>query len=72
VDLARIVSHARSLADFDVLNVQRSADNFPRLDDNDDADQFAQLAALLPGYTAIPATAWTSRGRTGGAGASAT
>ena len=54
VDLARIVSHARSMADFDVLNVQEVADNFPGLEGNDDADQFAQLAALLPGYAAIP------------------
>ena len=54
VDLARIVSHARSMADFDVLNVQEVADNFPGLEGNDEADQFAQLAAQLPGYTAIP------------------
>lgn len=54
VDLARIVAHAREMADFDVLNVQEIADNFPGLAGNDDADQFAQLAALLPGYTAIP------------------
>ena len=54
IDLARIVAHARTLADFDVLNVQEIADNFPALEGNDDADQFAQLAALLPGYTAIP------------------
>ncbi len=54
VELARIVAHARSMADFDVLNVQEIADNFPGLEGNDDADQFAQLAALLPGYTAIP------------------
>jgi endonuclease/exonuclease/phosphatase family metal-dependent hydrolase len=54
VDLARIVAHARAMADFDVLNVQEIADNFPGLEGNDDADQFAQLAALLPGYTAIP------------------
>jgi endonuclease/exonuclease/phosphatase family metal-dependent hydrolase len=54
VDLARIVAHARSMADFDVLNLQEIADNFPSLEGNDDADQFAQLAALLPGFTAIP------------------
>jgi endonuclease/exonuclease/phosphatase family metal-dependent hydrolase len=53
VDLARIVAHAKSLADFDVLAVQEVADNFPGLDGNDDADQFAQFAALLPGYTAV-------------------
>ena len=47
VDLARIVAHARAMADFDVLNVQEVADNFPGLAGNDDSDQFAQLAALL-------------------------
>ena len=53
VDLARIVDHARALADFDVLCLQEVADNFPALDGNDDRNQFAELAALLPGYTAI-------------------
>ena len=52
VDLARIVAHARALADFDVLCLQEIADNFPapRLEGNDDRDQFALLASLLPGY----------------------
>jgi endonuclease/exonuclease/phosphatase family metal-dependent hydrolase len=55
VDPARIVAEARALADFDVLCVQELADNFPAplLAGNDDGDQFAQLAALLPGYTMI-------------------
>ena len=53
VDLARIVAHAKALADFDVLCLQEVADNYPSLGGNDDANQFAQLAALLPGYTAI-------------------
>jgi endonuclease/exonuclease/phosphatase family metal-dependent hydrolase len=53
VDLARIVAHARALGDFDVLCLQEVADNFPALKDNDDCDQFAALAALLPGYTAV-------------------
>ena len=50
VDPARIVAHARSMADFDVLCVQEVADNFPALAGNDDRDQFAELASLLPGY----------------------
>jgi endonuclease/exonuclease/phosphatase family metal-dependent hydrolase len=52
VDPARIVAHARSMADFDVLCVQEVADNFPapRLAGNDERDQFAELARLLPGY----------------------
>ena len=53
VDLARIVRVARELADFDVLCVQEVADNFPRLRGNDERDQFAELASLLPGYTCV-------------------
>lgn len=53
VDLRRIVATARRLADFDVLCVQEVADNFPALDGNDDRDQFAELAALLPGYRRV-------------------
>jgi endonuclease/exonuclease/phosphatase family metal-dependent hydrolase len=59
VDAARIVAQARRLADFDVLCLQEIADNFPdpRLGGNDGDDQFARLAQLLPGYTAIPGVA---------------
>ena len=59
VDPARIVSEAKRIADFDVLCLQEIADNFPapRLAGNDGEDQFAMLAALLPGYTAIPGVA---------------
>ncbi len=53
VDLARIVETARAMADFDVICLQEVADNFAGLKGLDDADQFAQLAALLPGYTRI-------------------
>jgi endonuclease/exonuclease/phosphatase family metal-dependent hydrolase len=53
VDPARVVAHARAMADFDVLCLQEVADNFPDLDGNDASDQFAQLAALLPDYLAI-------------------
>jgi len=38
VDLARIVSTARGLADFDLLCLQEVADNFPGLEGNDDRD----------------------------------
>jgi endonuclease/exonuclease/phosphatase family metal-dependent hydrolase len=55
VDLARIVATARSLADFDVLCVQEVADNFPGLEGNDERDQFAELARLLPGYRRVQA-----------------
>jgi endonuclease/exonuclease/phosphatase family metal-dependent hydrolase len=57
VDLARLVAHARSMADFDVLCLQEVADNFPDLAGNDAANQFAELARLLPGYTAVDGVA---------------
>ncbi len=59
VDAARVVAHARKLADFDVLCLQEVADNFPhpRLTGATDEDQFALLASLLPGYTAVPGIA---------------
>ena len=53
VDLERIVTTARALADFDVLCLQEVADNYPGLEGNDDRDQFAELRALLPGYAAV-------------------
>src|SRR6185312_8590376 len=53
VDLARIVDTARAIAGFDVLCVQEVANNFPDLGGNDDGDQFAELARLLPGYTRV-------------------
>lgn len=53
VDLARIVKTARAIADFDVLCLQEVADNYPGLQGNDDRDQFAELRALLPGYSAV-------------------
>ncbi len=53
VDFARIVARARSLGDFDVICLQEVADNFPALEGNDERDQFAEIAALLPGYEAV-------------------
>lgn len=55
VDPARVVAHARSLADFDVLCLQELADNFPEpaLAGNDDRDQFALLAELLSGFEIV-------------------
>ena len=59
VDPARIVAEARRLLDFDVLCAQEIADNFPdpRLAGSRGEDQFAVLAALLPGYTAVAGVA---------------
>ncbi|MDF3073155.1 MAG: endonuclease [Alphaproteobacteria bacterium] len=53
LDLARIIAHARSMADFDVLCLQEVADNFPDLQQGGSSDQFAQIAALLPDYESI-------------------
>lgn len=59
VDPARIVNEAKRIADFDVLCLQEISDNFPdpRLAGSDGEDQFAALATLLPGYTAVPGIA---------------
>jgi endonuclease/exonuclease/phosphatase family metal-dependent hydrolase len=53
VDLARIVRTARAMADFDVICLQEIADNFAGLRGNDDADQFARLSELLPGFARV-------------------
>jgi endonuclease/exonuclease/phosphatase family metal-dependent hydrolase len=57
VDLDRIVEHARRFADFDVLCLQEVAVGYPQLPGFDGSDQFAALAARLPGYTAIDGVA---------------
>lgn len=53
VDLARIVAHARRMADFDVLCLQEVACAYPEVQDGDGTDQFRQLAQLLPGLHAV-------------------
>ena len=53
VDPARIVAHARALADFDVLCLQEVASNFPTLTGSQGEDQFGAIAALLPGHAAV-------------------
>ena len=67
VDPARIVAEARRIADFDVLCLQEIADNFPdpELAGSAGDDQFAVLAGLLPGYTAVPGVAVDQPGRNG-------
>ncbi|MDN7494921.1 endonuclease/exonuclease/phosphatase family protein [Burkholderia gladioli] len=57
VDLGRTVAEARALADFDVLCLQELTRGFDSLPGGPGADQFAELAALLPGYTVIEALA---------------
>jgi endonuclease/exonuclease/phosphatase family metal-dependent hydrolase len=53
VDLDRIVRHARRFADFDVLCLQEVSAGHEQLPGCDGSDQFARLAALLPGYAAV-------------------
>jgi endonuclease/exonuclease/phosphatase family metal-dependent hydrolase len=65
MDPARVVKHAREMADFDVLCLQEVSDNFPELAENDGADQFAAFAALLPGYTALDGVALDILGKDG-------
>lgn len=57
VDLARMIGDARKLADFDVLCLQEVSDNFSDLKGNSGENQFAALAALLPGYNAVEGVA---------------
>lgn len=55
VDPERVIADAKRIADFDVLCLQEVADNFPHplLGNSKGEDQFALLASLLPGYTAV-------------------
>jgi endonuclease/exonuclease/phosphatase family metal-dependent hydrolase len=62
VDPARIVEAARAFADFDVLCLQEVAGNYPTLEGSRGEDQFAAIAALLPGYTAVPGIAVDTAG----------
>jgi endonuclease/exonuclease/phosphatase family metal-dependent hydrolase len=57
VDLRRMVDEARAIGDFDVLCLQEISDNFPALKGNDGGNQFAELARLLPDYTAVEGVA---------------
>jgi len=56
VDPARMVAHAKALADFDVLCLQEIASNFPdpRLAGSRGENQFAEIAQRLPDFTAVP------------------
>ena len=67
VDPARVIAHAKRIADFDVLCLQEIADNFadPLLGGSNGEDQFAELASLLPGYTAIAGVAVDQAGPNG-------
>jgi endonuclease/exonuclease/phosphatase family metal-dependent hydrolase len=53
VEPQRVVEVCRSMADVDVLCFQEVARNYAELPGSKGEDQFALLAALLPGYTAL-------------------
>jgi endonuclease/exonuclease/phosphatase family metal-dependent hydrolase len=55
VDLARTIDVSRQLGDFDVLCLQEVTRGFGALPGSPGPDQFAELAALLPGYTIVGA-----------------
>jgi endonuclease/exonuclease/phosphatase family metal-dependent hydrolase len=57
VDLRRLIEEARAIADFDVLCLQEVSDNFSDLKGNNGANQFSELARLLPDYTAVEGVA---------------
>jgi endonuclease/exonuclease/phosphatase family metal-dependent hydrolase len=65
VDPKRIVDEARAFADFDVLCLQEVASNFPALTGSRGEDQFALIAALLPGFTAVQGIAVDVAGASG-------
>jgi endonuclease/exonuclease/phosphatase family metal-dependent hydrolase len=52
-DLARIAREAREIADFDVLCLQELSDGMPDLKACPGGNQFAEMTALLPGFTAV-------------------
>jgi endonuclease/exonuclease/phosphatase family metal-dependent hydrolase len=68
VDLKRMIDEARAIGDFDVLCLQEVSDNFPDLKGNSERNQFVELAALLPNYTAVEGVALDVPGRAGGRG----
>lgn len=57
LDLARVIAHAREMADFDVLCLQEVADGYDDLEGSAGENQFADLAALAPGHAAIAGVA---------------
>jgi endonuclease/exonuclease/phosphatase family metal-dependent hydrolase len=62
----RIVAHARTLVDFDVLCLQEIADNYPGLQGRAADDQPQVIAGLLPGFQVFFGTAvdeWGADGR---------
>lgn len=67
VDVARVVAHAKTLADFDVLCLQEVAVGYPELQGNAGVDQAARVReALGPGFEVFYAPAVDEPGPHGG------
>lgn len=65
VDVARVIKHARAMADFDVLCLQEVAVNYPQLTGDAGFDQVARLRELLPEHEIVFGAAVTELGRQG-------
>ena len=63
--IERVVADARRIADFDVLCLQEVSAGFTDLPGSDGANQFMQLARLLPGFTPVAGVATDIMGRSG-------
>lgn len=65
VGVERVIRHAQSLCDFDVLCLQEVAIDYPALTGDAGFDQPARLQALLPGFEVFFAPAVDEQGRHG-------
>lgn len=64
-DVDRIIACLDRFSDFDILCVQEVASGYPARDGSDGGDQFAALAARLPGCSAVSALAVDTLGADG-------
>lgn len=65
VDVERVVQHAQTLGDFDVMCLQEVADDYPALTGDAGFDQAARVATLLPGWQVLFGAAVDELGRHG-------
>ena len=65
VSVERVLAHARTLVDFDVLCLQEVAVNYPAMTGNAGFDQVQRVRELLPGFDVHFGAAVQERGRQG-------